>query len=104
MIASCLAQATREMSTVHAEHDLAGQRFNIDTDGHRAELAYRREGEIMTITHMQVPDAIGGRGIAAVLVAAALDYARQSGLKVVPACSYADAYVRQHPQFQDLLA
>ncbi|AUJ13184.1 GNAT family N-acetyltransferase [Xanthomonas oryzae pv. oryzae] len=87
------------MSTVHAEHDLAGQCFNIDTDGHRAELAYGREGEIMTITHTQVPDAI-----AAVLVAAALDYARQSGLKVVPACSYADAYVRQHPQFQDLLA
>ncbi|PKV12882.1 GNAT family N-acetyltransferase [Xanthomonas prunicola] len=104
MTTSCLAQTMREVSTVHAEHDLARQRFDIDTDGHRAELAYRCQGEIMTITHTQVPDAIGGRGIAAVLVEAALDYARQSGLKVVPACSYADAYVRRHPQFQDLLA
>ncbi|OAX87775.1 acetyltransferase [Xanthomonas nasturtii] len=95
---------------MHAEHDPEHQRFNIDTDGQRAELAYRGEGEIMTITHThththtQVPDAIGGRGVAAALVEAALDYARRSGLKVVPACSYADAYMRRHPQFQDLLA
>ncbi|SBV51748.1 hypothetical protein XBLMG947_2538 [Xanthomonas bromi] len=89
---------------MHAEHELSRQRFSVDTDGHRAELAYRREGEIMTITHTQVPDAIGGRGVAAVLVQAALEYARQNGLKVAPACSYADAYLRRHPQFQDLLA
>ncbi|TQT96274.1 N-acetyltransferase, partial [Xanthomonas perforans] len=25
---------------MHAEHDPDRQRFNIDTDGHRAELAY----------------------------------------------------------------
>ncbi|MCL1522931.1 GNAT family N-acetyltransferase [Xanthomonas nasturtii] len=89
---------------MHAEHDPEHQRFNIDTDGQRAELAYRGEGEVMTFTHTQVPDAIGGRGVAAALVEAALDYARRSGLKVVPACSYADAYMRRHPQFQDLLA
>nr|WP_244665624.1 GNAT family N-acetyltransferase [Xanthomonas phaseoli] len=96
----------REASTVHAEHDPDRQRFNIDTDGHRAELAYRREGEIMIITHThtQVPEAVSGRGIAAALVEDALTFARQHGLKVVAACSYADAYVRRHPQYHDLLA
>ncbi|CAD0334925.1 hypothetical protein CFBP498_24010 [Xanthomonas hortorum pv. vitians] len=89
---------------MHAEHDPTQQRFSVDTDGHHAELAYRREGERMTITHTHVPDAIGGRGIAAVLVEAALHYAREAGLKVVPACSYAEAYLRRHRQFQDLLA
>lgn len=44
MTTACLAQTMKEASTVHAEHDLAQQRFTIDTDGHRAELAYRREG------------------------------------------------------------
>nr|WP_228734984.1 GNAT family N-acetyltransferase [Xanthomonas euvesicatoria] len=94
----------REASTVHAEHDPDRQRFNIDTDGHRAELAYRREGEIMTITHTQVPDAISRHGVAAALVEDALTFARQHGLKVIPACSYADAYLRRHPQYHDLLA
>ncbi|OOX11092.1 acetyltransferase [Xanthomonas axonopodis pv. khayae] len=93
-----------EASTVHVEHDPARQRFNMDTDGHRAELAYRRDGEIMTITHTQVPDAVSGRGIAAALVEDALAFARQHGLKVAPACRYADAYVRRHPRYQDLLA
>ncbi|MBB4129438.1 MULTISPECIES: GNAT family N-acetyltransferase [unclassified Xanthomonas] len=93
-----------ESVTVHAEHDSTQQRFAVESDGHHAELAYRLEGQTMTITHTQVPDAIGGRGIAGVLVQAALNHAREAGLKVVPACSYADAYLRRHQEFQDLLA
>ncbi|MCS3808966.1 MULTISPECIES: GNAT family N-acetyltransferase [unclassified Xanthomonas] len=93
-----------EAATVHAEHDSTQQRFVVDTEGHHAELVYQLEGARMTITHTLVPDAIAGRGIAAVLVEAALQHARQAGLKVVPACSYAAAYVRRHQQFQDLLA
>ncbi|CAD1790051.1 N-acetyltransferase [Xanthomonas arboricola pv. juglandis] len=89
---------------VQADHDSAQQRFSVDTDGQHAELAYRLEGERMTITHTQVPDAIAGRGIAAVLVEAALAHALQQGYTVVPACSYAEAYIRRHQQFQDLLA
>ncbi|PPT77243.1 GNAT family N-acetyltransferase [Xanthomonas arboricola pv. populi] len=97
-------QTTTEAATVQADHDSTQQHFSVDTDGQRAELAYRLEGERMTITHTHVPDAIGGRGIAAVLVEAALAYARRQGYKVVPACSYAQAYIRRHQQFQDLLA
>jgi len=54
--------------------------------------------------HTGVPAAIGGRGVAAALVRAALDHARGEGLKVVPACSYVAAYFKRHPQDADLLA
>ncbi|MBB5767552.1 putative GNAT family acetyltransferase [Xanthomonas arboricola] len=100
----CLVQTTMEAAKVQADHDSAQQLFSVDTDGQHAELAYRLEGERMTITHTQVPDAIAGRGIAAALVEAALAHARQQGYTVVPACSYAEAYIRRHQQFQDLLA
>ncbi|KLD71469.1 GNAT family N-acetyltransferase [Xanthomonas pisi] len=93
-----------EAATVHAQHDPTQQRFIVDTEGHHAELVYRLEAKRMTITHTLVPDAIAGRGIAAVLVEAALQHARAAGLMVVPACSYAAAYMRRHQQFQDLLA
>lgn len=89
---------------MHAVHEPGQQQFVVDTDGQRAELIYDRDGTRMTITHTLVPDAIAGRGIAATLVEAALNFAREDGLTVVPACSYAAAYVRRHQQFQDLLA
>ena len=50
----------------------------------------------MTITHTRVPAAIGRRGIAAELMRAALQAAHESHWKVVPACSYAAAYMRKH--------
>jgi predicted GNAT family acetyltransferase len=58
----------------------------------------------MVITHTIVPAAIGGRGIAGDLVRAALEHAKAQGLKVEPRCSYADAWMRKHPQFEALRA
>ena len=54
------------------------------------------------VSHAIVPPAIGGRGIAAALVQAAVEYARAEGLKVDPRCSYADAWMRRHPQHDNL--
>jgi predicted GNAT family acetyltransferase len=50
-----------------------------------------------------VPAEVGGRGIASALVRAAMDAARAEGWKVVPACSYAAAWMQKHPEYRDLL-
>src|SRR3546814_13208573 len=60
-------------------------------------VEYTREGDILAINHTEVPPEMGGRGIAGKLVQEALRYARDEGLKVLPQCSYADAYMRTHP-------
>lgn len=93
-----------DASTLRVTHDAAHQRFTVELDGNTAELAYQQQDAVLTITHTRVPDAIGGRGVAAALVEAASGFAGEAGLKVIPACSYADAYMRRHPQFQALLA
>ena len=85
-------------------HDAAASRFTISVDGQQAELHYRREGAVMVITHTEVPPAIGGRGIAAQLAKAALEHARAQGWKVRPACAFAEAYLRKHNEYSDLLA
>jgi uncharacterized protein len=89
-------------------HDAAARRFSTEVEGLRAVLDYRLSDDVMTITHTGVPAKIGGRGIAGELVQAALDTARVEGWRVVPACSYAAAYIakqsggnRQHGE--DLL-
>jgi hypothetical protein len=82
------------MSTI--KHDQNAHRFTMEVDGCRAELNYTLAGGVMTITHTGVPPAIGGRGIAAELMRAALQAAHESGWSVKPACSYAAAYMRRH--------
>jgi predicted GNAT family acetyltransferase len=72
-------------------------------EGQEGELVYRQHDDRMEIVRTTVPAAIGGRGIAAQLVSAALDFARSSGWRVKPTCSYAAAYIRQHPKYADLV-
>jgi uncharacterized protein len=84
------------MNTI--SHDQSGHRFTTEVDGQRAELDYTLAGKVMTITHTGVPRAIGGRGIAAELMRAALEFARESGWSINPACSYAAAYLKKHRQ------
>jgi predicted GNAT family acetyltransferase len=79
-------------------HDPGAHRFGTEVDGSRAELDYTLADGVMTITHTGVPPAIGGRGIAAQLMEAALSAARAAGWSVNPACSYAKSYLEKHPQ------
>lgn len=85
-------------------HDAAHHRFTTEVDGHAAVLDYVPGDSAIAITHTGVPREIGGRGIAAQLVRAALLHARNEGLRVDPQCSYADAWMRRHPEFDALRA
>lgn len=85
-------------------HDAARHRFSTTVDGHDCEIDYRLADGVMTITHTGVPTPVGGRGIASELTRFAMDHARAQGWKVVPACSYAAAWMRRHPEYEDLRA
>jgi uncharacterized protein len=85
-------------------HDPAAGRFETRIDGLRCEAVYELIDGVMWLTHTGVPWPLREHGVAARLVAAALDHARSQGLKVYPACSYVRAYMRRHPETLDLLA
>lgn len=85
-------------------HDVAARHFTTRVDGVDCLLAYRLAASVMTITHTEVPAAVGGRGIAGALMQSALDAARANAWQVVPACSYAAAWIERHPAYVDLLA
>ena len=68
-----------------------------------ARLDYRLENRTMVLVHTEVPPELANRGVGAKLVKAALEYARESGLTVVPRCSFAAAYIRRNPQYQALV-
>jgi predicted GNAT family acetyltransferase len=84
-------------------HDSAASRFGTRVDGEQSTLDYELDGNVMTITHVHVPEAVGNRGIAAAMTEAALAYAREHALRVVPRCPYAAAYVARHRQWDDIV-
>ena len=84
-------------------HDAAAQRFTTEVNGLTCEACYQPSSQALVMTHTGVPPALAGRGIAAVLVQAALDHARAQGLKVRPQCSYVRVYMQRHPETLDLL-
>ena len=67
-------------------------------------LTYQRRGKVLVADHTLVPPEIGGRGVAAKLVEALVDDAREAGDKIVPQCSYVEAMFRRHPEWADLRA
>jgi predicted GNAT family acetyltransferase len=87
------------MSTIN--HDSNGHQFTTELDGVRAELDYTLADGVMSITHTHVPPAIGGRGVAAELMRAALKLAGERGWSVNPVCSYAAAFMRKQARSPD---
>lgn len=79
-------------------------RFELVEDGHLAFADYRRDGGKLILPHVESADALRGSGAAGRLMEGVLAQARSEGLKVVPLCGYASAYVRRHKEHQDLLA
>ena len=77
------------------EHDESAMLFYTEVEGSRGSLDYTVAGNVMTITHTRVPRPIEGRGIAAELLRAALKLAGSKGWEVIPACSYAAAYLQR---------
>ena len=90
------------MTTIN--HSKNASRFETTVDGTTAYISYVDNGDVMVFDHTIVPSEIGGRGIAGELTKHALEYAREHGKKIVPACSYVAGYLQKHPEYQTLVA
>ncbi len=82
----------------------ARSRYEYAADGAVSFIDYRRSPGVVALTHAEVPPALEGRGVGSRMVRAVLDAIRPSGDKVVPACSFVAAFIRRHPEYQDLVA
>lgn len=86
---------------IEITHDTAGHRFVHRDDGHEAELTYRVDADRLVLDHTEVPDALGGRGVAGRLVQAAVDHAVDTGAVVVPVCPYVRSWLEKNPDQAD---
>lgn len=67
------------------------------------ELTFTRRGpDIVSADHTGVPEAMAGEGVASALLDALLADARESGFRIVPACSFVRERYARHPEWADL--
>jgi len=85
-------------------HDAERHRFAMTVDGLPCELDYVPRPGMLDLVHTGVHPGLRGRGLAARLVEAAVSYARERQLKIRPSCSYVEAWMRRHPEAEDLRA
>lgn len=79
------------------------ERFEVQVGGETAFAAYVVQADGVLFPHTVVPEAAEGQGVGSALVKAGLAFARDGGLKVLPACAFFAAYIKRHPETQDLV-
>ena len=81
----------------------ARQRFELEEHGRIAFATYRRDGDVVTIPHVEAPMELRGTGAAARLMEGVAQLARERSFKIAPRCPYVAAWFRRHPEAADLL-
>ena len=88
---------------IQINHDKQAKRFETTIEGQTGYLSYQDKGDVLVYDHTIVPQALGGHGVGSALAKHALNYAREQNKKVVPQCSFVEAYINKHPEYQDLV-
>lgn len=79
--------------------------FFVSVDGKRlAEMVYTKPADNkMIIEHTEVDDSLGGKGVGAQLVHAAVEYARTHQMKIIPLCPFAKSVFDRKKEYHDVL-
>ena len=77
-------------------HNPAKSRYELEVDGLIAFADYQRSGPRLVIAHVEADPALRGTGAAGRLMGEVTKTARAEGMKIVPMCSYASAWLRRN--------
>ncbi len=91
------------MADVLVVDNSAEKRYETTTDDGVAFLNYMPAGSSRALVHTEVPEALEGQGIGSALAKFALEDARANGRKVIVTCPFVIAYLRRHPEYQDVV-
>lgn len=85
-------------------HEKENQRFVIYTDGNEVYVEYTMTDEKINLYHTFTHPALRGKGLAALVVRAALEFAKENNLKVIPTCSYVQSFITKNAEYKNLVA
>lgn len=79
--------------------------FYIEIDNEKlAEMSYSKAGDkLIIIDHTEVSEKLKGKSAGKQLLQAAVDYARQHQIKILPLCPFAKSVFDKTPEYNDVL-
>lgn len=97
--------ASMNLDISHEEQGHRGA-FYVVQDGKRvAEMTYSRTSPtLVIIDHTEVDKSLGGKGVGRRLLDTAVQWARDTGTKVMATCPFAKAQFDRDPSIRDVLA
>lgn len=93
------------MNIEQIEHGSKGAFLIRENNQRLAEMTYSKAGEnLIIIDHTEVSEALRGKGAGIQLVTAAVNYAREKKIKILPLCPFAKAIFEKTPSLSDVLS
>lgn len=83
---------------MRVERDEQRGRYELrDGDAVVGVIEFSRDGEVVDLTHTEVDDAYGGRGLGRRLVEEAVEDLREQGAALRPSCGYVRKVIADDP-------
>lgn len=89
--------------TLNVVMNEAERQFQVKLGDETAFAEYRLVDHGIILPHTVVPESFEGKGVGSALAKAALGYAREHDLKVIPTCPFMAGYIRKHPEWHDVV-
>lgn len=94
---------TIDKTGAHTSVSAAPGTYTIAVDDKPVGVAdFADRGNQRVFFHTEIDPDYGGRGLATILVEAALDATRSAGKRIVPLCSMVEAVLQKHPELGDI--
>ena len=84
-------------------HEKENTRFVIYVDKYEAFVEYNSVEGKLNLYHTYTDPELRGKGLAAQVVRAALEFAKENNLKVVPTCSYVQTFIKRNDEYEELV-
>ena len=92
------------MEINHRKEENKGTFIAKENDVKAGEMTYSKAGDtLIIIDHTEVDPAFGGQGVGKKMVLAAVDFARENNIKILPLCPFAKAAFDKDSTIQDVL-
>lgn len=89
-----------ELKNLEVVKNDATNRFELTVDGFIAFIDFKQVDQLIKLIHTEVPEELGGRGVAAALVEKTLVYLETNNFTLYPYCPYVYAYIKKHPEWK----
>jgi predicted GNAT family acetyltransferase len=94
---------TQEQQPV-VRDDPDNHRYVLEVGGEVVGLAvYHLRGGRYIFVHTEIGPGHEGEGLGSILARTALDDVRDKGAKIVPLCPFISAFIRRHPEYEDMI-